>query len=78
MMAGMSNEITGLLHEVDQYLQATRMKETTFGRLAVNDGKCIGRLRRGGRAWPETVSRIRMFIASHPANRESNGKGEAA
>lgn len=78
MMAGMSNEITGLLHEVDQYLQAARMKETTFGRLAVNDGKCIGRLRKGGRAWPETLSRIRMFIASHPANQSASDKGEAA
>ena len=35
----------------------------TFGRLAVNDGKLVGRLRLGGRVTTGTVDRVRAFIA---------------
>lgn len=77
MLGGMTQEIASLLDEVDLYLRDTGMKETTFGRLAVNDGKCIGRLRKGGRAWPETVGRIRTYIAAHPA-KDAPGSSQGA
>jgi hypothetical protein len=37
--------------------------ESTFGRLAVNDGKFVGRLREGGAVTPQTVERVRSYIA---------------
>jgi tRNA-dihydrouridine synthase len=58
------SDIEKVLADVDEYLSATGMKETTFGRLAVNDGKCIARLRKGGRAWPETIAKITEFMSS--------------
>src|SRR5262249_51485898 len=38
------------------------MAESTFGRLAVNDGKLVSRLRFGGRVRDKTVERVRAFI----------------
>jgi hypothetical protein len=38
------------------------MAETTFGRLAVNDGKFVGRLRSGANMTLSTVDRVRNFI----------------
>lgn len=58
----MSDEISSLLADVDKFLAVTGMSPSTLGRKAVNDGKCIGRLRNGGRAWPETISAIRVFM----------------
>ena len=42
------------------------MAESTFGRLAVNDGKLVNRLRLGGRVTTDTVDRVRAFIAREP------------
>lgn len=53
-----------LLEEIDSFLARTGMAETTFGKKALNDGKAIGRLRNGGRMWPETVEKLRGFMAS--------------
>ena len=39
------------------------MAESTFGRLAVNDGKLVSRLRLGGRVTTDTVDRVHAFIA---------------
>lgn len=63
----MDAEIETLLTEVDGYLAKTGMAPSTFGRKTVNDGKCIDRLRSGGRAWPETIDAIRQFMASNPS-----------
>jgi hypothetical protein len=38
------------------------MAESTFGRLAVNDGKLVNRLRFGGRVTIETVERVMTFM----------------
>src|SRR5712671_4654311 len=55
-----------LLHDIAQYCHRARIAESTFGRLAVNDGKLVGRLRLGGRVTTETVDRVRGFIARQP------------
>ena len=44
------------------------MAELTFGRLAVNDGKLVNRLRFGGRVTIETVERVMSFM-------KQNGEG---
>src|SRR6185437_5169716 len=47
------------------------MAESTFGRLAVNDGKLVNRLRFGGRVTIETVERVMAFM-------KQNGEGTRA
>lgn len=63
-----------ILSEIDKFLarKGVDMAETTFGRLAVNDGKFVARLRNGGRIWPETEKAVRDFIRSR-----RNGKASA-
>ncbi|ADZ71095.1 hypothetical protein [Polymorphum gilvum] len=60
-------ERSRILEEIAGYCRAAGMAETTFGRLAVNDGKLVGRIRNGGRISARTLERIDAFIAAHPS-----------
>ena len=62
-IAAMDNQ--SIISEVEAFLAKTRMKETTFGKKAVNDGKAVRRLRSGKRMWPETIDKLREFMASN-------------
>lgn len=54
-----------LLGEIEAFLANRKgMAETTFGRLAVNDGKFVGRLRAGCNMTLATIERTRKFISS--------------
>jgi hypothetical protein len=53
-----------LLEEISGYCRRVGMAESTFGRLAVNDGKLVSRLRIGGRVTTETVGRVHSFMTS--------------
>ncbi|HEV2186820.1 MAG TPA: hypothetical protein VGR70_06410 [Stellaceae bacterium] len=64
-----------LLRDITEYCRQARMAGSTFGRLAVNDGKLVNRLRLGGRVTTDTEERVRAFIA-HP--RAPAGNGAAA
>ena len=55
-----------LLRDIAEYCRSAGIAESTFGRLAVNDGKLVGRLRLGGRVTTDTVDRVRAFIAREP------------
>ena len=70
----MTNE--SLLRDIAQYCGRARIAESTFGRLAVNDGKLVGRLRLGGRVTAETADRVRAFIAAQPAVPERGAAGK--
>jgi hypothetical protein len=59
-----------LLTEISGFCRRVGMAESTFGRLAVNDGKLVSRLRFGGRVRDKTVERVRAFI-----DREKQGGG---
>src|SRR5215472_1502143 len=61
-----------LLRDIAEYCRRARMAESTFGRLAVNDGKLVSRLRLGGRVTTDTVERVRAFMAREP-QRPVNG-----
>src|SRR5215469_2396699 len=54
-----------LLQEILVYCRQIGLAESTFGRLAVNDGKFAARLRNGGRITTETLERVRTYIARH-------------
>ena len=54
-----------LMDEIDAFLGATAMAETTFGREAVNDGKLMARLRGGKGVTTRTVEKLRAFMAAN-------------
>src|SRR3954470_7732052 len=63
-----------LLREIAGYCRRVGMAESTFGRLAVNDGKLVSRLRFGGRVKVGTVERVQFFLEQHhPSVRRRNG-----
>lgn len=53
-----------LIGEIEQYCRARTIAESTFGRMAVNDGKFVGRLRSGKGVTTRTITRVREFIAA--------------
>jgi hypothetical protein len=55
-----------LLRDIRDYCRRYGVAETTFGRLAVNDGKLVSRLRLGGRVTPETAERVLAFLKERP------------
>ena len=59
----MSNPNQQLLQQVEDYCRAAGIAESTFGRLAVNDGKLCNRLRAGKSITLDTAERVHSFIA---------------
>jgi hypothetical protein len=66
-------EAESLLREITEYCRSTGVAESTFGRLVVNDGKFVNRLRDGGRITTATLERVRSFMASN-VRAHRNGK----
>lgn len=60
------DEHAALLSDIDTYIAARGIAETTFGRMAVNDGKFVARVRRGGNITFATAARVREFIRANP------------
>jgi hypothetical protein len=58
-----------ILEEVSSFCREAHLAESTFGRLAVNDGKLIARLRSGGRVTTDTLDRLHVFMKRHRAAR---------
>jgi len=56
-----------LLCEIDTYRQRAGMAATRFGRLALNDGHFVRRLREGGNVTLRTVERVRAFMGAERA-----------
>lgn len=61
-----ASPITALLNDINVFCRTHGVAESTFGRLAVNDGKFVSRLRDGGRLRAETLDRVREFMRSPP------------
>jgi hypothetical protein len=62
-----------ILGEIREFCRATQTAESTFGRLVVNDGKLVSRLRDGARITTGTLDKVRAYLSSHrsdlpPAN----------
>lgn len=61
MVRGMDTQAQ-LLAEIEDFLSTRKIAETTFGRMAVNDGKFVSRLRSGANMTLSTIDRVRQFI----------------
>lgn len=53
-----------LLRKIEGFLADRKMAETTFGRMAVNDGKFVSRLRAGSNMTLATIAKVQSFIAA--------------
>ena len=51
-----------LLLKIQSYLRRSGMPETKFGRLAVNDPRLVGDLKRGRAPGPRLTERVERFI----------------
>jgi hypothetical protein len=60
--AATSDQILG---EIRDYCRATQTAESTFGRLVVNDGKLVSRLRDGARITTGTLDKVRAYLSEH-------------
>jgi hypothetical protein len=56
-----------LIVRIEAYCQRHGMAATTFGRLAVNDGKLVGRLRGGRSITLDTLRRIEAVLQERHA-----------
>jgi len=56
---------TDLLQEIRDFVRKTGMAETTFGRLAANDGKLVARLNAGSGVTTRTVEKIRAYLRAN-------------
>ena len=51
-----------LVDDIESYCRVAGIAESTFGRIVVNDGKFVGRLREGKNVTTATVERVRRFL----------------
>src|SRR5438132_7883277 len=56
-----------ILGEIRDYCRETQTAESTFGRLVVNDGKLVSRLRDGARITTGTLDKVRAYLSEHRA-----------
>ncbi len=71
------NEHVELIGEIENYCRHHGVAELTFGKLVVNDGKFVGRLREGRRVTTATVSRVRRYLDDHTDAVRPSGAGPA-
>ena len=69
-------EAESLLQHVTDFCRRAGMAESTFGRLAVNDGKFVARLRAGGRATRDTTERVIAFMQKEAPPSDPDGPAE--
>lgn len=74
----MNDEIQKLLDQITHYCQRAEISESTFGRLVVNDGKFVSRLRSGRGLTLKTLTRTREYIRAHPPGPDSISDSEAS
>src|SRR5439155_21114416 len=78
-----------ILGEIREFCRATQTAESTFGRLVVNDGKLVSRLRDGAKITTGTLDKVRAYLTEHrpdapaqnggaQAGRHTNGAAAAA
>ncbi len=72
-------DIQTFIGEIEDYCRDNAIAESTFGRLTVNDGKFVSRLRAGRGVTMRTVDRVRKYMTKdQPAAARDNGSETAA
>ncbi len=69
---------TDLLGEIEAFLPERGIAETTFGKMAVNDGKFVGRLRRAENMTLATLEKAKAFLDEEKAKKDAGGASQAA
>jgi SAM-dependent methyltransferase len=54
-----------ILSEIRDFCRETQTAESTFGRLVVNDGKLVSRLRNGAKITTGTLDKVRTFLSDN-------------
>jgi hypothetical protein len=62
-----------ILGEIRDYCRKTRTAESTFGRLVVNDGKLVSRLRDGAKITTGTLDKVRAYLSEYHSEPATNG-----
>lgn len=70
-------EAQTLLAEIERFLARTGMAASTFGKYAVDDGKMVERLRRGGTVTLDKAAAIRRFMATYVPKTKTRQKKAA-
>lgn len=58
-----------LISEMEAYAKRAGISPATVGRNAGQGGTFYGRLRKGCRAWPETIEKVRAYMRANPADK---------
>jgi len=66
-----------LIVDIEAFCRRHVMAESTFGRMAVNDGKFVGRLRSGRSVTTKTISKVRSFMEGADPAMDTNSSAEA-
>lgn len=63
IIPGMRDDRDVLLAEIAAFIKRHGLTDTTFSRRAANDGKFVGRLRKGGGITTATAAHIRKYMS---------------
>ena len=74
----MMSEKSALLEQIEHYCQIANIAESTFGFLAVNDGKLCSRLRGGKDVTLATAQKIQSYISQHTPDDVASAPGKSA
>lgn len=61
----MSQHHPELVAEIEAFMALADMTETSFGRRAMGDPHFVRDVRGKRRLWPQTIAKVREFIAAH-------------
>lgn len=53
------------LKEIEEFLDRTDMRHTTFGKAVMNDPSFVTRMRNGGNPTMKTIEKVRTFIGRY-------------
>ena len=60
-----------LLSEIEVFIAAHGLADSTFGQRALRDKHFVRQLREGRRVWPETEAKVRNFMLTYASDREA-------
>ncbi|MEO1951876.1 hypothetical protein [Thioclava sp.] len=65
----MTNDFT---KEAKAYCERRGIKLSTLGKYAVDDTSLFHRLMNGGRCFPETMDKVRAYMAANPPQKQTD------